>query len=116
MTKADLLAGARGRPVPFELDGFSCLLRPLTFGDRQALFDYIRERGEEPGSGVGLQAKIVTLAVCDEQGQPLLTEADLAGFAVPIAEAIATEVARRNGIDGKGAGAPGKAASPTTTS
>lgn len=116
MTKADVLAGARGRPVPFEFDGFRCLLRPLSFGERQELFQWSRDHGEEPGSGLALQAKVVAMAVCDEAGNRLLDESDLVGFAVPIAEAVATEVARRNGVDGKAAGEPGKGASPTTTS
>lgn len=116
MTKADVLAGARGKPVPFEFEGFGCLLRPLTFGERQELFEWSREHGTEPGSGLTLQAKVVALAVCDAGGNKLLEEADLIGFAVPIAEAIATEVARRNGVEGKAAGEPGKGGSPTTTS
>lgn len=116
MTKADVLAGAKGKPVPFEFEGFKCLLRPLSFGERSDLFAWSREHGEEPGSGLVLQGKVVLLAVSDENGSPLLDEPDLREIDGRIMEAISTEVARRNGVDGKAAGEPGKGASPTTTS
>lgn len=116
MTKADVLAGARGKPVPFEFEGFRCLLRPLSFGERSDLFAWSREYGDKPGSGLELQGKVVLLAVSDEQGVPLLAEPDLRDIDGRIMEAITAEVARRNGVDGKAAGEPGKGASPTTTS
>jgi hypothetical protein len=121
MTKDDVLKGARGKPTPFKLqraDGqvFECLLRPMTYGERRELFDFSRDHGNEPGSGMELQARVVTLTVCDESGKPLLEPADLGGFDVEVIEAIAAEVARRNGVDGRKAGEPGKGESPTTPS
>lgn len=121
MTKEDVLKGAKGKPAPFTLnrDGcepFKCLLRPLTYGERRDLFDFSQQHGTEPGSGMELQARVVTLTVCDAEGKPILDAADLRGFDVEVIEAIAAEVARRNGIDGKKAGEPGKDTSPTTPS
>ncbi len=121
MTKDDVLKGARGKPTPFEFargDGqtFKCLLRPLTYGERRDLFDFSRDHGNEPGSGMELQARILTLTVCDENGKPLLEPADLRDVDVEVIEAVAAEVARRNGVDGRKAGEPGKGESPTTPS
>lgn len=116
MTKDDVLKGARGRPVPFEFDGCTVLLMPLQVRDRLELFEYVREHGQEPGSGIELQRRLVLKAVSDESGRPLLEPGDLDGFALPTFEAIAAEVSRRNGTDGKAAGEPGKGGSPTTTS
>lgn len=116
MTKSDVIAGARGKPVLFEFEGFRCLLRPLSFGERSDLFAWSRAHGEEPGSGLELQTKVALLGVCDEKGAPLLEAADLREFDGRVVEAISSEVARRNGVDGKAAGEPGKGASPTTTS
>ncbi len=116
MTKDDVLRAARGKPVPFEFDGFGCLLRPLSYGERQELFAWGREHAQEPGSGLVLQGRLVLMTVCDENGGPLLEPGDLAQFGGLLVDAIAIEVTRRNGIDGQGAGEPGKGASPTTTS
>lgn len=116
MTKQDVINGARGKPAPFDgPDGFACLLRPLTWGERKELLEWLRQHGEEPGSAMLLQEKFLLAGVSDDQGKPLLAAEDLAGFAGPIADAVAKEVARRNGLDG-GAGEPGKSPSPTTTS
>lgn len=116
MTKQDVLNGARGKPVPFTgPDGFACLLRPLKWGERKELLEWLREHGEEPGSAMLLQEKFIVAAVCDESGAPILTAEDLNGFDGPTADAVANEVAKRNGLDGK-AGEPGKSPSPATTS
>lgn len=115
MTKADVLAGAKGRPLPFEFDGFTFLLRPLNVADRLELFEYLREHGKEPGSGIEVQRRIVLKAVCDEAGNLLLESADLEGFGLPTFEAIADEASRRSGTDGKASGEPGKEPSPTTS-
>ncbi|VTS03530.1 unnamed protein product [Gemmata massiliana] len=116
MTKDDVLKGARGKPVPFEFDGLTLLLRPLSFGERSELFAWGREHAQEPGSGLALQARLVLFAVCDESGSPILEPADLNQFGVGLVDALAQEIARRNGIDGQGAGEPGKGPSPTTPS
>lgn len=110
MTKADVLNGARGKPVEYvSTDGFKCLLRPLSFGERRELFDWHQQHSEEPGSAMELQAKFLLLAVCDEQGKPLLEPADLNDFAGPLADEVAKEIARRNGLDGKASAETGKA-------
>lgn len=109
MTKADVLAGARGKPVPFESDGFKCLLRPLSFGERQDLFAWLQSHRDEPGSALVLQAKLIVSGVCDEAGLPLLEPADVRDFGGPLADELAKEIGRRNGLDGKAAGEPGKA-------
>ena len=116
MTRDDVLRGARGKPVPFEFDGFTCLLRPLSYGERQELFAWSRDRGQEPGSGLALQGRLVLMAVCDENGATLLEPGDLNQFGGPLVDALALEVARRNALDGQGAGEPGKGQSPTTPS
>ncbi len=108
MTKADLLSAAKGKPVPFEgPDGFSCLLRPLTWGERKGLFEWLGAHRDDPGSGLELDQKLILAAVCDEAGVNVLDPEDLTGFALHVSEAIAKEVAKRNGMDGK-AGEPGK--------
>lgn len=108
MTKADLLSAARGKPVSFDgPDGFTCLLRPLSWGERKELFDWLTAHRDEPGSGLELESRLITLAVCDGSGATLLVAGDLTDFALNVSDAVAKEVARRNGMDGK-AGEPGK--------
>jgi len=116
VTKTDVLNGAKGKPVPFEFEGFTCLLRPLLWPERHALIEYVRDHGSEPGSGLELQTRFVLAGVSDADGKPLLERDDIEAFSVTIADAVAKEVAKRNGLDGKAAGEPGKGASPTTTS
>lgn len=102
MTKADLLKAAKGKPSRFDgPDGFSCLLRPLTWGERKELFEWFAANKANANAGMELQAKFITLAVCDEQGAPLLTANDLPALGLEIADAIAEEVARRNGLGAK---------------
>jgi hypothetical protein len=107
VNKQDVLKGARGKPVPFEADGFRCFLRPLTWGERRELFEWGRENGEKPGSGLELQERMILAALCDEGGKPLLEAADLKEFDGPLMDALAKEITRRNALDGK-AGEPGK--------
>ncbi|AMV30055.1 hypothetical protein VT84_37020 [Gemmata sp. SH-PL17] len=116
MTKDDVLRAARGKPVPFEFDGFTCLLRPLSYGERQELFAWGREHAQEQGSGLALQGRLVLMALCDETGVALLEPTDLNQFGGPLVDAIALEITRRNGLDGQGSGEPGKGQSPTTPS
>lgn len=104
MTKADVLAGARGKPTVFEFEEFKCLLRPLTFGERRKLFDM---------PGLEVEQSLFLWAVSDGAGNRLLAEDDLADFALPVFNAVVSEVARRNGLDGKTSGEPGKEESPT---
>ena len=106
MTKADLLNAVKLAPVPFDgPGGFHCLLRPLTWGERRALFDWHKQHEATAGAGLELQARLITLAVSDESGAPLLEAADLDGFGLELVDALAAEVAKRNGLGG----APGKA-------
>lgn len=113
MTKADVLAGAKGKPTEFTFEEFKCLLRPLTFGERRELFEWHEKHKDEAGSGMRLQEKFLLYAVCDETGKKLLDEVDLDDFAGPIADAVAKEVARRNGLDGKAGGEQGNGLAPT---
>lgn len=113
MRKDDLLAGVKGGPVPFDVNGFAVYLRPLTSADRLGLFVWHRENKKRDGAGNELQHKLIALAVVDpDNGGSLLTEADAALLPALAVDAISEEVARRNGIGGKD-DAEGKA-SPAT--
>lgn len=110
MRKEDVIAGLRGKPVPFEVDGFAVHLRPLTAADRAALFGWYRERKDDPTAPLHLMTKLIAAAVVDPHtGEQLLTEADAAALPGAAHEAIAEEVARRNGLGGD----RGKARRPT---
>lgn len=98
MTAQDVIAGAKGKPVPFEFDGFSCLLRPLTYGERNELFAW-RERND-PKLGEELPRWLLTRAVCDESGRPILAPGDLDGFDLRVVDAVANAVLLRAGIGG----------------
>ena len=113
MTKADVLAGCRGKPVPFEYDGFKCLLRPLSRLEQAVLFAWFKEQKETVGAGLELQAKFILMAVCDEAGTTLLDPADLDQFSAGLVAVLADEIASRNGMGKTDAG---KGPSPTTGS
>lgn len=113
MTKADVLAGLAAKPLPFSAsDGFAVLLRPLRYGDRSDVMLWVREHKDEDGMGVTLQKKLAALSICDEAGGLVLSEAEIDGLDPLAIDAIAKEVARRSGLDGKDE--PGKMP-PTTT-
>lgn len=112
MKKQDVLNGARGKPKEFVgPDGFQCLLRPLTWGERKELLEWLKEHGQEPGSGLQLQEKLLLAGISDAEGKPLLTAEDLKDFDGSIADAVTKEIQARNGMDQSGNGP-----SPTTTS
>lgn len=113
MTKSDVLAGAKGKPVEFVSGEFKCLLRPLSFGERRELFDWHTAHKDVPGSGLALQEKVLLAAVCDERGAALLTADDLADFDGALADTVAQEIMRRNGLDGRAAGESGNGSAPT---
>lgn len=116
MTKTDVLNGLAAKPVPFTAPGgFEVLLRPLRFGDRAAVFEWHRGVAGQPGAGSLLTRKLVSLAVCDAAGNPLLTETEVDTIDPKDADAIAGEVTRRSGI-GAGGDDPGKATPPATPS
>lgn len=99
MTAEDVIAGATGKPQPFEFLGFTYLLRPVT---RLELRDLNAAR--EGGSGEQLQAKVVALAVCDESGKPLLTAEQVPQLPNAAIDALCDEIARRNWMPPEGKG------------
>jgi hypothetical protein len=114
MTKADVIAGLAGKPVPFTVHGLDVLLRPLRYSDRTEAFNWYRDNKDAPNAGVGLQRKLVAMSVCDESGSLLLSEADVDLLDSLKIDAIAKEISRRSGTDGKDE-EPGKTL-PTTAS
>lgn len=91
MTADDVIAGARGKPVPFEFGGFTYLLRPLTRSEMLGVF--------EVKDGYATQAALLALAVCDESGVPVLSESDVPELPNAAIDAVAREILRRNGVD-----------------
>lgn len=97
MTKADLIAGLKRSPVPFEAGGLSLRLLPWTVATRT---EFALWRAENAGP-VGLYAKLAALSVCDESGALILADAApaeleaLDGLAL---EAIAERVLELNGM------------------
>lgn len=99
MTAEDVIAGAMGKPVPFEYLGYTYHLRPIT---RLELRDL--NAGRENGDGALLQAKVVALAVCDEAGKPLLTVEQVPQLPNAAIDALCDEIARRNWMPPEGKG------------
>lgn len=98
MNKTELLAALAGRPAPFDLNGITIHLRPLTSGDVSALMRWHADHGTERGAGIEIARKLAGLAVCDAAGGVLLGDADLDQLGLPVLERIAREVAARNGL------------------
>lgn len=99
MTKADVIAGVNGSPVPSEARP-GVLLRPLRYGDRAALMAWQKEHGGQPGAGEVLQRKLVALTVSDPAGVLLLAESDVDELGAVAVDELAGEAARRNGLAG----------------
>ena len=102
MTAADVIAGAKGKPSPFEFNGYTYLLRPLT---KTEVNDMIARR-TEPDS----DARLLALVVCDEDGKPVLSEADVPNLPFVAIQALFKEILSRNGL-----GDDGGKAEPVTT-
>ncbi|HYH63680.1 MAG TPA: hypothetical protein VD866_03185 [Urbifossiella sp.] len=114
MRKDDLMAGLRGKPVAFEVDGFGVHLRPLAASDRVGLLAWYRANRKEPDAAHVLQHKLIALAVIDpDNGGQLLTEADAAALPALAVDVISEEVARRNGLGKDGEDDAGKVSRPT---
>jgi hypothetical protein len=114
MRKEDLINGLRGKPVPFEVDGFTVHLRPLAASDRVGLLAWYRANRKEPDAAHTLQHKLIALAVVDpDNGGALLTEADAAALPALAVDAISEEVARRNGLGKDDGDDAGNASGPT---
>jgi hypothetical protein len=112
MTKAELLAAARGKPLPFEFAGFTCHLLPIAWGELKSL-----RANHERGNAEKAEAftyEVIARAVCNETGEILLTAADCEQFPLATLDALFNEIARRSGVSK--AAEPGKAESPATPS
>jgi hypothetical protein len=96
LTAADVIAGAKGKPAPFEFFGFTYLLRPLTRSEVVSLREWSAAEAGKAGFGEAMQTKIVALALCDESGKPLFEEPQVAGLPNAAINALADEIARRN--------------------
>lgn len=98
MTKADILAGLRKQPVPFEVAGLSLFLKPWTVATRM---EFAVWRKANPGATPDLLVKLFTLSACDESGVLLFADAnpaDLADLDGAAIEAVAARVVELNGI------------------
>lgn len=117
---SDFLAQLKSKPTPFQSDGFTVLLRPITFDERQTLLAWMETNKDAPNKGMELERKLVALALCDEAGKSILTEADVGGLDPDKVDAIAFEVGERSGLykrpDGKKALPPSGSTSPETSS
>ena len=108
MTADDVIKAASGKPREFLLDGVRFFLRPLKVKERRELFAWSEAEGGKPGSGEELQARLITLAVCDPKGASILSRDHLNEMDAPIVDALAKEIARRNGLSAEGKAEPGK--------
>lgn len=99
MTAEDVIAGAKGKPQPFECLGFTYHLRPITRLELREL-----NAAREGVDGAALQAKVVALAVCDEAGKPLLTEEQVPLLPNAAIDALSDEIAKRNWMPPEGKG------------
>jgi hypothetical protein len=116
LTADDVIAGAKGKPQPFEYLGFTYLLRPVTRLEFRSFSSWRAEQGERDGVGRELQEWIVGLAVCDESGVSILATFDkdqpgkppvatrVPELPTPAIDAIADEVAKRNWMPPEGKG------------
>lgn len=112
MTKDELFAAARGRPAPFEYEGFRCYLLPVAWGDLRALQS--RHKDGDGADDERLTLEVVAQAVCDEEGGAILEPDDCLRFPLPLLKALFEEVARRSGVAPEGDDA-GKDLPPTTS-
>jgi hypothetical protein len=108
MTKHDLLAAARGKPVPFEFAGFACFLLPVPWGEMKQF--QLRHKEGDAETAEAVTFELIAAAVCDEGGNRLLEAADCPKLPLSTINALTNEIARRSGV------AKGNAESPTTTS
>jgi hypothetical protein len=102
LTAADVIAGAKGKPAPFEYLDYTYLLRPLT----QAEVNDLIARRQESGS----DARLLALVICDGDGKPVLSEADVPNLPFVAIQALFKEILDRNGL-----GDAGGKAEPVTT-
>lgn len=103
-----MIDGAKGKPVPFEFGGFTYLLRPVTRSEVLALTAWRDGEGDKPGAGRAMQERIVSMAICDESGKPLLSEKQVVELPNAAIDAVADEVARRNWGPPEGKADPAK--------
>lgn len=97
MTAQDVLNAAKGKAAPFEFDGETYHLRPLSFGERREVFAW-HEQGK---AGDGLQVWLVQSCLCDAFGRSIpLSASEVDGFDVRLVDAIAKEILRRAGLVG----------------
>lgn len=109
----------KGKPAPFEYDGVSVSLRPLTFRERQEISEWIAANRSNEGYGVELERKLVLLSLVDGNREPV-SESVLNDMPADLVDAIAFEVSYRCGLnkrpDEKKAMPPSTSMTPETNS
>lgn len=96
MTKAELLAAARGKPLPFEFSGFACFLLPLPWGEMKDVQGKHKEGDDATAEAMTFE--FVARAVCDESGARLLDPSDVPQLPLSTIRALSEEIARRSGV------------------
>lgn len=93
--REQLIRAATGRVTPFEFDGVTYLLRPLTQGELLSL----------PEAGRESMNAVFALVVCDDEGRPVFAPEDVAAMPEGAIYAVAQEAFRRCSPDPKGGAA-----------
>lgn len=98
MTAQDVLDAAKGIAKPFDCDGVSLPLRPLSFDDRRTVLDWF---SDGKGTGEDLMVWLFRRHLADSSGVRVLSdESPVGGFDVALMEQAANEVLRRAGLKG----------------
>lgn len=117
MTKADLIAGLKGKPVEFTTpSGAKVFLRPITGEPRVALEAWRAANEKDPGVNLRLAFRVVAEVLVDESGASFdFTPEEVAELPVIDTDAISREALIRSGM-AKREDDPGKALPPATPS
>jgi hypothetical protein len=101
VSKVDVLAGLRKKPVAVTVGDVTVHVKPLTVGQKESFAAW---RKDNPGP-VGVVGKLIAASLCDESGALLLGSPDeVADLDGGLCEVLCDKIAELNGMKAKAEG------------